>query len=856
MRRLLLLAGLLMVAAMLPLKAQAQNATWTIIYYSGADTDLEQFMIGDLMEMNLVGSTEQVNIVVQMDRVEGYDAVNGDWTDTRRFFVTRAQQVASFGDFQMSQQAFIDSLLMVDPAEFGMSQADFEAELRAIASLSQEEFEQMMLAQAAPAGGGAPNIGIQIESIEQLGEVNMGDPQALIDFALWTIANFPAENYMLMISDHGGGWTGIVWDETDNNDELTMQDLDMALNTIVTESGIGKLDIVGFDACLMAQLEVMKTVAPYADYLVASQEVIPGAGWEYVTPLTAMVENPAISIPEFAQIIVDSYIYYYNNVLEGYSSFDLHLFDLSQVDNLLAAIDTFSAAIQANPADNLRAIGNARNNAQLFGSEGGNESSFTDLGDFMRLMQDFTGDTNVQGAAQGVIDAINSVVVYGDQTGQPGATGVAIHFPANIDEYTSQGNDAKYNEQVGSFMGSWVNFLNTFYGIATETFQAEDLLIEITEVVPAESAASIWDPPVVVFQTNGQGIVNIEYYVSLILEDGGEIFVDQSPLTFGYTTQDGEYIDEFPEGLAESEFTWNVEMAILTDGTESVLALLYLEDDTVVVEGTYYWQNGNSAPAYIVMDLATQTFQSVWGYESDTAVAEIRPQRGESFEPTWEFFDAEGNFITEPSGTRLTFGGDPFTYSYQPAPSGDYYFYMYIEDMAGNSNITLTQFTVDNEGLDESLRGFKDIQTGLNFLYPWTWTYPDVTQYDDGTYGLQTSDPLGEISILVDYYYEFTSSEEILQQAISNLENFGAELMNEAQALEVGGYPGYYVDYQYTNDSGQRFGSQVVVYVPENGISYIIDVDTAEARFDEAVQVLSTIVQSIYFFTPIEVGVE
>lgn len=850
------LVGLLLLVTMLPLTVQAQGATWTVIYYSGADTDLEQFMIGDLMEMNLVGSTDQVNIVVQMDRVEGYDSVNGDWTDARRFFVTQAQQQASFGDFQMSQDAFIESLLTIDPAEFGMTQAEFENELRAIADLTQEEFEQFILQDAAPAGGGAPNIGIQLESIESLGEVNSGDPQTLIDFALWTIANYPAENYLLMISDHGGGWTGVVWDETDNNDELTMQDLDLALSTIIAESGIGKFEIVGFDACLMAQLEVMKTIAPYADYMLASQEVIPGAGWEYVTPLSTMVQNPSLSIPEFGQTVIDSYIYYYNNVLEGYDAFDLHLFDLSQVDALLAAVDDFSAAVQANPADNLRAIGNARNNAQLFGASGGEETSFTDLGDFMKLMQQFSGDANVQGTAQAVLDAIGNVVVYGDNTGEPGATGVAIHFPANINEFTAQGQDAAYVEQVGEFMGGWINFLNTFYGVAVETFNEEDLLIEITEVVPAETAASIWDPPVVVFQTDGQGIVNIEYYVSLVLEDGGEIFVDQSPLTFGYYTADGDYIDEFPEGLSESEFTWNVEMPILTDGTNSVLVLLYIEDDTAVVEGTYYWRDGSSAPAYIVLDLNTQTFQSVWGYESDSAVSEIKPQRGEKFEPTWEFFDSEGNFITEPSGTQLVFGNDAFTYSYQPAPSGDYYFYMYIEDMAGNSNITFTSFTVDNEGLDNNYRGFKDIQTGLNFLYPWTWLYPDVTQYDDGTYGLQTSDPTGEISILVDYYYEFTSSEEVRDQAVANLEGFGATLMNDPQPLEVGGYPGYYVDYQYTNDSGQRFGSQVVVYVPDTGIGYIIDVDTAEARFDEAVQVLSDVVNSIYFFTPVSVGVE
>src|SRR5436190_6275544 len=90
-----LLWGLCLACLLLPLGGvQAKNANWTIIYYSAADTDLESYMIGDLMEMQIVGSSDDVNIVVEMDRVDGYDETNGHWTDARRFLVARGKEGA------------------------------------------------------------------------------------------------------------------------------------------------------------------------------------------------------------------------------------------------------------------------------------------------------------------------------------------------------------------------------------------------------------------------------------------------------------------------------------------------------------------------------------------------------------------------------------------------------------------------------------------------------------------------------------------------------------------------------------------------------------------------------------------
>ena len=64
-------------------------AEWTFLVYLDGDNNLEGAGIDDVNEMEMVGSTPEVNIVVQFDRIDGYDTSNGDWDDTRRGIITK-----------------------------------------------------------------------------------------------------------------------------------------------------------------------------------------------------------------------------------------------------------------------------------------------------------------------------------------------------------------------------------------------------------------------------------------------------------------------------------------------------------------------------------------------------------------------------------------------------------------------------------------------------------------------------------------------------------------------------------------------------------------------------------------------
>jgi hypothetical protein len=72
-----------------------QSEKWTFMVYSCADCNLEGWQLAYMNEMASVGSTADVDIVVQMDRIDGYSSSYGDWTDCKRFYVTKGLTPAS-----------------------------------------------------------------------------------------------------------------------------------------------------------------------------------------------------------------------------------------------------------------------------------------------------------------------------------------------------------------------------------------------------------------------------------------------------------------------------------------------------------------------------------------------------------------------------------------------------------------------------------------------------------------------------------------------------------------------------------------------------------------------------------------
>lgn len=144
----------------------------------------------------------------------------------------------------------------------------------------------------------------RLKELADLGAHNMNEGGTLQDFVTWAIRTYPAERTLLMMWDHGSGYEGFGGDENfpDGPRSMSIPALAAALQGAQAATGV-KLDYLGFDACLMATVEVAKILQPCARYLGASQELEPGSGWDWKAVIETASRQPAPSLPEFGQVV-------------------------------------------------------------------------------------------------------------------------------------------------------------------------------------------------------------------------------------------------------------------------------------------------------------------------------------------------------------------------------------------------------------------------------------------------------------------------------------------------------------------------------------------------------------------------
>ena len=183
-----------------------------------------------------------------------------------------------------------------------------------------------------------------------------GNEQTVIEAGLWAIDQFPSEHLLINFWNHGSGplnrsgslfniiqysdqERGVCYDDTTGN-YLTDKKIQRALGALCKKRGT-PIDIVAFDACLMATLEVAYTVKPYAHYLVASQNNIPGTGFNYYSMLAAHERNN-LTPKQCAASIVQAYHSYYSPNTPDYT---LSAIDLSRIEPLVTNINSLSSLL-------------------------------------------------------------------------------------------------------------------------------------------------------------------------------------------------------------------------------------------------------------------------------------------------------------------------------------------------------------------------------------------------------------------------------------------------------------------------------------------------------------------------------
>ncbi len=803
---------------------------WTILHYTAVDNDLEAAAFNDYYEMQSIGSGDGVNIVAQLDRADGYDTRFGDWTGTRRFYIEHVDPLPDL-DSDGMRDAVLDYLV-----ESGAGDADT---LRPQVDSATDAVISSIYTSTA-------GITFDQTPIEDLGEVDMGDPQALFDFIVWGVENYPANHYMIVIGSHGGGWRGIGPDEGDNASMLDLPEIDDALAQARAVLGIDKFDIVGFDACLMGVTDVAVMLEPHADYVLFSQEVIPSSGWEYVQPISAMRDNPDWDAFQVGASFVDTYMDYYAGP-GARTKVGLSLVQTDQTPALLESLQYFAQVVEADPVALLSALGTARNNSQAFGTSLGDRAdtySYVDLRDFMIWFSlQTTISEDAFNAAQEVIAAFDAAVVYSRADDRlPRASGLAVYLPTTPVVYAAYGE--QYPDYAPPAFAFWQNYLNQFYAAIVGALDGSALQIDIDTVFTFTGVGSVIDNPVVSFNAAGLGVIDLSYTITYLQDDGTRIIVDTYPIAYTATLPTGEQIIEYPNELTPSYFVWGVEVPILSDGTNSVLGLAQSSSSSggeAFIQGTYVTATGD-APAYLVFDTTTLTYTGMLAVVEDSP-AEVQPSIGDQFIVDLITISPEGETAVIPlTDAPLTFGVQPFTLTYQPAQSGMYEIGLSMSDLAGNRIYRSAEVTVDNEQVDGAVRGYTDISDGVYFQYPREWGDSKTLANDDGSITTMVSSQSGDHAIFVDVYAD-TDVETALYAV---MDAYPVEY-GEVSEITFAGLPALYVEFAAASDSGTIVGALVCAFNEATNSAVLLTVQSALTAND----LLNLLDQTFMLFEPL-----
>lgn len=380
-----------------------------------------------------------------------------------------------------------------------------------------------------------------LDELADLGEIDMGDPAELAAFIEFGVTNFPADRYALTISDHGGGWTGIGPDDS-SGEVLDLTEIAQGIEQGLAAAGIDRIDLLGFDACLMATYEVATTLAPYADYMLASEELEPGHGWDY-SVLSVLRDDPTTDAVTLGTAFVDGFAGQAADQGTG-ADITLSLLDLAQ----MPALDEAMAAFAGQLTEQVDALGPLIGRERASGIEfarspdPAQSPQLTDLGVFVAEIG--IESLQVSDAADAVLRAIGDTVVH--QTLGParlGATGMSIYFPATPDLL-----DPAYLDTTP--LVEWQQFLGAYHG-------AGQAIPEGAQPALAEAAPADADVPDI---ASGEALVEE-------VEGGVEVSIQLDPATLGNVVSASlsfGYVD--PEDGAIVQLG-DTEAEVLDDGT-------------------------------------------------------------------------------------------------------------------------------------------------------------------------------------------------------------------------------------------------------------------------------------------------
>ncbi len=545
-------------------------------------------------------------------------------------------------------------------------------------------------------------------NVEELELNSMGNPDTFADFLKWGVQNYPAAKMGVVFWNHGGGSiTGACFDELNESDSLSLQEINTALASVY-ETMTDQFEFIGFDCCLMGTAETANIVASYARYFYGSQECEPGSGWDYTTYGTAMAENPAITGAELGQVITDSF--YAECEAGGQAEgATLTVIDLSKYDDFVVAFNDYAKNLYEAGEKNMPGIVRGITSAESFGGNNKAEgyTNMVDLGSIIEKCSEFA-----DGSA--VLEAMKNCIVYNKNgSNHTNASGISVYYPLHVEGsselkiFAGVCISPYYLSLVDRVAKGFTEggYTNTVFFNAEGNWENNDGKVENVEdsyfEEQAEEGEESKESKLITFETepafdaeNGFGFKLEEKAFEYTADVSATIYLaaeEESYIAIGETLEinadweTGTFYDAFdgswlalPDGQTLSTYIVSKDenssvytSPVLVNGKRTNLRIRQ-DENGVAIEGVWDGIGENGVPSRNIRDLAA----------------------GDVVVPLYYFSDKEETS----QGNEYTFGEDD-QLTYAELPAGDYYYGFDITDVYGDKLTTeFAMFSIDEEG--------------------------------------------------------------------------------------------------------------------------------------------------------------
>jgi Clostripain family len=248
----MLLVPALVAPAQSQAKAAQAAAKWTYMLYMGGDGSLEHWLVQDIgKEFGKVGSNDDVNIVLLSDRTPGYATQDGNWTDTRIFYVRKGDSAASTPVANWGERNTGDPETLVDFVNYARNNYPAEHYVLILWGHSWAwRPEQTMWDESTPYD---PTVDIWAPNGAAAGSLDPHEIAGILD-----------------------------------------------------RGALGLLDIIAYDACEAQAIEVESVWKGHAQYMVASQDDVWWEGFRNDLILAGLENNPDMSPRELAILMAQN----------------------------------------------------------------------------------------------------------------------------------------------------------------------------------------------------------------------------------------------------------------------------------------------------------------------------------------------------------------------------------------------------------------------------------------------------------------------------------------------------------------------------------------------------------------------